>query len=255
MKKLLLATALAGVLAAPAQAQVLLGGELWSNTGTTLTLTEAVPTGNQPLNVQCVICGDHQPQQDATFGYTNFQNTGNADSLIYFSTNVSGGGNAGFDTVGTAYDGTFLRNYLLANGDGSLNFSIGIDVNDSGVNGVQTLEAFALLNLTQHTVLAQYSLLQPGGALIPSQNNGTGFPDYTLSGFNIQLGSDIQLGDQLIFYARISGATDGPDSFFIQPQAVPGPIVGAGIPGLIMACGVMLALARNRKRKSELGVA
>ena len=82
-------------------------------------------------------------------------------------------------------------------------------------------------------MLAQYSLLQPGGALIPSQNNGTGFPDYTLSGFNIDLGTDIQLGDQLVFYARISGANDGPDSFFLVPQQVPGPIAGAGIPGLI----------------------
>ena len=85
-----------------------------------------------------------------------------------------GGGDPGVDTVGIAYDGSFLRAYLLAGGDGTLNFSIGIDVNDTDT--AQTLEAFALLNLTQHTVLAQYSLLQPGGSLIPSLNNGTGFP-------------------------------------------------------------------------------
>ena len=68
-------------------------------------------------------------------------------------------------------------------------------------------------------MLAQYSLFQPGGALIPSVNNGTGFPDYTLTGFNIDIGGDIQAGDQLIFYARIRGANDGPDSFFLIPQA------------------------------------
>ena len=45
---------------------------------------------------------------------------------------LSGGGNPGVDTVGIAYDGSFLRAYLLANGDGTLNFSIGIDVNDAG---------------------------------------------------------------------------------------------------------------------------
>ncbi len=248
MIKYLLAAATLVVLAGPASADVVLGGQLWTNTGTTLTLESTVPGGNQPLNIQCVICGDNQPQQSSTFGYTNFKNSGNLSDAIFFSTNVSGGGNPGVDTVGLPYDGSFLRAYLAANGDPNLTFSIGIDVNDTGTP--QTLEAFALLNLTQHTVLAQYSLLQPGGALIPSQNNGTGFPDYTLSGFDINLGSDIQLGDQLIFYARISGANDGPDSFFLIPQAVPGPVVGAGIPGLVMAAGALLALARRRRQNA-----
>ena len=250
MKKLLLAAAMLGALASPAYAQVVLGGQTWTNTGTALSLDSVVPGGNQPRNIQCVICGDHQPQQATDFGYTNFKNSGNLSDAIFFSTNVSGGANPGLDTVGVAYDGSFLRAYLLANGDLSLNFSIGIDVNDTGgANGVQVLESFALLNLTQHTVLAQYSLLQPGGTPIPSQNNGTGFPDYTLSGFNIDIGTDIQVGDQLIFFARISNATDGPDSFFLIPQQVPGPIVGAGIPGLIAGCFALLGLGRWRRNR------
>jgi len=248
MIKYLLAAAMFGALASSAHADVVLGGQLWANTGTTLSLDAVVPGGNQPRNIPCVICGDNQPQQQADFGYTNFKNSGNLSDAIFFSTNVSGGANPGLDTVGVPYDGSFLRAFLAANGDPNLTFSIGIDVNDTGTP--QTLEAFALLNLTQHTVLAQYSLLQPGGALIPSLNNGTGFPDYTLSGFNINLGSDIQLGDQLIFYARISGANDGPDSFFLVPNAVPGPIVGAGIPGLIVGAGALLALARRRRKNA-----
>jgi hypothetical protein len=246
MRKTLLAAALLAAFASPASADVVLGGQTWTNTGTTLTLQNVVPGGNQPQNIQCVICGDNQPQQSSTFGYTNFKNSGNLSDAIFFSTNVSGGANPGVDTVGLPYDGSFLRAYLAANGDPNLTFSIGIDVNDTGTP--QTLEAFALLNLTQHTVLAQYSLLQPGGALIPSINNGTGFPDYTLSGFDINIGSDIQLGDQLIFYARISGANDGPDSFFLVPQAVPGPVVGAGIPGLVIACGALWGFARRRRQ-------
>ena len=247
MRKLLAAAAVLGALSAPAYAQVTLGGQIWTNTGTTLSLDAVVPGGNQPLNVQCIICGDNQPQQDASFGYTNFKNSGNLDDAIFFSTNVSGGGNPGVDTLGIPYDGSFLRAFL--EGGGNLpTFSVGIDVNDTGQ--AQTLEAFALLNVTQHTVLAQFSLLQPGGALIPSVNNGTGFPDYTLSGFNITPGVDIQAGDQLIFYARISGANDGPDSFFLIPQPVPGPAVGAGIPGVIAACGALWALARRRKQAS-----
>jgi len=253
LTSIVVATALAAVFATPASAQVVLGGQTWTNTGTTLSLTPTVPGGNQPLNIQCIICGDNQPQQDPTFGYTDFKNSGNLSDAIFFSTNVPGGANPGLDTVGTGYDGSFLRAYLANHGDPNLQFSIGIDVNDTGTP--QTLEAFALLNLTQHTVLAQYSLLQPGGTLIPSANNGTGFPDYTLSGFNIQLGTDIQAGDQLIFYARISGANDGPDSFFLVPQQVPAPIAGAGIPGLIAACGGLVAFARRRKKQQEAGIA
>jgi len=248
MRKSILAAATLLALSTPASAQVTLGAQQWTSTGTALTLENVVPGGNQPLNIQCVICGDNQPQQSSLFGYTNFHNSGQPNQdLRYFSTNVSGGGDPGIDTVGVGYDGTFLRAFLESGGN-LPTFSIGIDLNES--NSPQTLEAFALLNLTQHTVLAQYSLFDPGGTVLPSINNGTGFPDYTLSGFNISLGSDIQLGDQLIFYARLSGANDGPDSFFLVPQAVPGPIVGAGIPGLIAACGLLVGLARRRRRQA-----
>jgi hypothetical protein len=35
----------------------------------------------------------------------------------------------------------------------------------------------------------------------------------------------------------------------IRDQLVPGPIVGAGLPGLIAACGALLAFARRRRRQ------
>jgi hypothetical protein len=248
MKRLLYATAMALALAAPASADiVVLGGQNWTTTGVdNLTLTPVVPGGNQPQNVQCIICGENQPQQSPTFGYTDFHNAGNQTTEAYFSTNVLGGGNPGSNTVGIGYDGTFLRNYLIASGDPTLTFTVGVDVNDT--NQPQTLTSFYLLNLTTHTVLSAFTT----PTVVGSQNNGTGFPDYTLGTFNISLGTDVHIGDQLIFFARIDGANDGPDSFFIQPiaQAVPGPIAGAGLPGLITACFAMFGLNRLRRKRN-----
>jgi hypothetical protein len=37
-------------------------------------------------------------------------------------------------------------------------------------------------------------------------------------------------------------------AFVLNGDAVPGPIVGAGLPGLIVACSGPLALARRRRR-------
>jgi len=248
MKRVLLATAaLLALATTQASADVILGGQTFTGDGTPLTLTAVVPSGNQPQNIQCVICGANQPQQSATFGYTDFQNQGSQTNLADFSTNVSGGGNPGNNTIGIPYAGTFLRNYLISVGDPTLNFSIGIDVNDNG--NAQTLNSFYLLNLTTHTVLEAFTT----PTAIPAINNGTGFPDYTLTGFDITVGGDVHAGDNLIFFANMSNMNDGPDSFFFTPAAVPGPIVGAGLPGILALFGGgggMLWLNRFRRRRS-----
>lgn len=260
MKRTILAAVLlagTALLSLPAQADVILGGQNWLGTGGGLTLTPNQPGGNQPLNAPCVICADNQPQQPAGFGYNDYKGSGNLTNITAFSDQGNGGRNTLADntfvnnTTGGYQigDGSLLLLYLLANGatPGSLGFSIGIDVNDS--SEPQQLNSFYFLNLTQHTVLASYVCTV--NCDVPSFHNGTGFPDYTLTGLTL---NGINKNDEIIFAARMSNLNDGPDSFFIEPAvaAVPGPIAGAGIPGVIAAGMFLLGLAKRRRQRTTV---
>jgi len=249
MKRLALAAVLlAGTAftALPAKADVTLGGFDWIFNGVnTLTLSNAVPAGNQVKNLPCIICGENQPLQPAGFGYNDFGNTGNETNLPFFSSGVVDK-TLGPDTLGAVnYNGTFLAGF-----DPSLTFSIGIDVNDAAGKPNQTLESFFFLDVTDKKVIAAF-INRTDGNLVAA-NNGTGYPDMTLGPLSL---AGLDLTHDYAFFARISGATDGPDSFFFVASpsvAVPGPIVGAGIPGLA-AFGLMgLNFWRRRRNGGTL---
>jgi len=237
----------------PAHA-ALLGSDLqdWNTAGATmLTLTPVVPGGNQPTNLPCIICGANQPQQPAGLGYNNFGNQGNQTVESYFSTSVVGG-SLGLDQFGGVLTGYSILpgSPLLTALGGNTTFSIGIDVNDTG--SAQILESFWFLNFTTHTVLAVYSPSPLDGTPLPAPNNGTGFPDYTLAGLSL---AGINAGDRIGFFARLTNANDGPDSFFIVPNvaAVPIPAVGTGLPGIVgFVAGVIYWFKRRRQRRDEL---
>lgn len=253
MRNLLLAaTALLAITAMEsAKADVLLGGVNWTGNGVQLQLTPAVPPGNQPQNAPCLICGANQPQQPAGFGYNDYSNTGNLPSVTSFSDQGNGGRNQlANNTFGDGYqigDGSLFKAFLLANGDTSSNlgFTIGVDVNSAAGMPPETLDAFYFLDFTQHTVLGTFTGT-PNNLVLA--NNGTGFPDYTLTGFSL---NGVNPGDTIAFVSRMSGLTDGPDSFFLEPGVaapVPGPAVGSGLPGLAFALGGMVLLARTRQK-------
>ena len=79
-----------------------------------------------------------------------------------------------------------------------------------------------------------------------STNNGNGFADWTLGTVSL---AGFSPTATVLFHAVWNNASDGGESFFlVSTLPVPGPIAGAGLPGLILACGGLLALARRRRK-------
>jgi hypothetical protein len=57
----------------------------------------------------------------------------------------------------------------------------------------------------------------------------------------------LRIGSDIVGPTPATGPTFNA-AFVLNGVAVPGPIVGAGLPGLILACGALLALARRRRQ-------
>jgi len=252
MRTWLVAAALAGSIASAQALEFDFGGgtnplldtAFQSNANTsTLTVSGPIPLGNQPQNVQCIICGTHQPQQDATFGYNNYKQGGNITTFATSSTSALGGVQLDNNTLGDGYTKLFLLAFLAATNNFSLN--VGIDVNTATGAGPEILERFVVVDLANKLILADTGQIHMS---LPTLNNGTGFPDYTISGFDINR-LDILPGAELAFLARWSNTSDGAESFFLVPSPVPGPVIGAGLPGLVAACFGLLGLARMRRRR------
>ena len=83
---------------------------------------------------------------------------------------------------------------------------------------------------------------------LPLSGSGQNF--FTLTGtageliFGVGIFSNVGLGD--VSQIRFGETTAVPPG--TTPFAVPGPLAGAGLPGLLVACGGLLALARRRRR-------
>jgi hypothetical protein len=69
--------------------------------------------------------------------------------------------------------------------------------------------------------------------------------DITFLGTNLDVGSvHLQVG-----FTVAANSTDKVGDLLSKDIPVPGPVVGAGLPGLIFACGGLLGLARQRRKR------
>jgi hypothetical protein len=158
------------------------------------------------------------------------------------------------------------------------NVGIGFNSNQTGGSGI-TLDAMRLtIWNTSGTALGSFSLATPlnfsSTLLALQQGNGNAVFDFELDAAeraefntiramagssNFTAGLSAILGCGTTPTGTFNGAgcmtsNDGADSFvfFAQTAAVPGPVVGAGIPGIITACFSLMGLGWHRRRRNQL---
>jgi hypothetical protein len=180
-------------------------------------------------------------------GFNNFTSSGSITAYNMYSDGTPSGNNGtnvADSTAGVPYTVTQLRTAV-----GNL-FEVAIDVNTTSAMG-ETLQSFQVIEnatpstcgangCTTGTVLYDFT----GPHLIGNiANNGNGFGDWSLGTINL---ASLMGSDTILFHAVWNNASDGAESFFLVP--VPGPVVGAGLPGLVMACGGLITLARRRRK-------
>jgi len=188
---------------------------------------------------------------------------------------LTGQTSGGTVTVTDAGTGVVDVTVSLANGNQFVNtgFDASFGFNLSGISSI-TYSAIVPLGNATNTVVPGFFPTGTGGTLTQATGalhmDGTGTfqfgleaggnpstPDgsvlsFVITGTGLSTASFTANSPQgQLFAADILSGTTGLTGG-IDVSAVPAPILGAGIPGLIAACGALLGLARRRRQQGQV---